>query len=1173
VNPLSHIARRAGGVLGVAAILVGPGTASALAAPSFQVQLDRQANEIQNVSVKASGGEFRLGFGSGAPGEPETGDIKFNASAAEVQNALNALPDVKKGGNGAVSVDGVDSYYGVTFSGGLLANTDVPQLRGRDGTVPLSGAGARVITRTYYAAAVSRSDEMLKYIASVKNSGSDPTIGMVTLEVELPGGLETSVFRVQGNGWNCVKSAAAGAFPAKAACTRSDGLSPGASYPDLAVVAKLGTDVPNHAVATAKVSGGTAAGASGVDEFDFASPKPFEIENFDSEVIGSDGNDYTQAGGHPFSAGISFQMSTFQAEAFGSLLFVPRNPIERPRQVVVDLPRGLVANPLAVPLVCPSVEDVIAKTCPAGSAVGQIDADLTVGQTFDFLGAKLPIFSITPEVGLPAQFAFAELDNINTPFTLSPRLRADDGYAISLDTSPTVESPSLRRLHEGVFCGFGAKVTGNKFEGCRDKADPLANDAPLITNPTRCTGAPPTTKVSSDSWEHPGDFVSAEVSDPSNTDCAGVDFQPEVSLKPTNKQADTPTGVDVEITMPTDGLESNSGRAQANLDNAVVTFPKGMSLNPAAAHGLGSCAPSQVKLGSNDDDACPLSSQVGTIEIDTPLISETLKGHVFLASQKSNPFSSTLGLYMVFASKKDGVTIKVAGKLEPDLVTGQLTASFVENPEAPFSRLALKFNSGPRAPLLNPPRCGTYAIHSEMSPWSAASPANPTAEETVSADSVFEVTAGPNGGPCPNGGLEPKFEAGLQNATAGSKSPFVLRVSREDGSARFSGLDVSMPKGVTAYLKGIPYCPEHVLAGISGAELTGGPELVNPACLSASQVGTVQAGAGAGPYPFYAPGRAYLAGPYKGAPISIAVVAPAVAGPFDLGNVVVRNALYVDPVTAQVTVKSDPIPTILHGVLLDIRDLRVSIDRPGFTAAPTNCEPASIQAQIRGEGGMSVNRATRFQVGDCAALGFKPKLALRLFGGTKRGAHPRLKATLTARAGDANIAGASVALPHSEFLDQAHIRTVCTRVQFKANACPAAAIYGSAEARTPLLDNPLRGPVYLRSSDNPLPDLVAALRGPDSQPIEVVLAGRIDSVHGGIRSSFEAVPDQPVSSFTLSMQGGKKGLLVNSRNICKTPNRATTKFRGQNGMTVELRPVLQNSCKKASKKQKRRSGR
>jgi hypothetical protein len=1183
VKPANRIARRAASVLTLAALAIGLSAAPALAAPSLSVQLTRKASEMQFVWVKAAtGGQYRLHFdtpgGETGPGKSETGNLAYDASEVAVQAALNALTNVKgPSGTGSVRVvypgsAGSGGALLVYFDGGPLANTDVPQLTWSQGTTPLSGGSPRVVIDTPYRAEVSRSDIQLNYLATVKNNGLDPTSAPVHLEVALPPSLQSSVISVTGTGWTCTKAAPVGVVPAKASCDRiipADLLAPGASFPPVTVTIISGADLPDHAVAEATANSTGAASGSGTDAFDFTRAKQFEIESFNSEVVGPGGfvdpdgiPRYTQAGGHPYSAGIDFQFTNRKAGLVGQ-------PIESPSKVVIDLARGLVANALAVPEQCPSVEDVIAKTCPPGSAVGEVNVNVVFGSVgVDFVaGIRMPIYSIAPEVGLPAQFAFAETLNLNTPFSIAPRLRADDGYAISLDVTPAPFSPALRRLNDGFFCSFGAKVTGSNFEGCRTASDPAANPIPLTTNPTRCAGAPPTTKLNVDSWQHPGTFVSKEVSDPSNTGCENVDFQPEVSLKPTNNQADTPTGVDVEITMPTDGLESRTRLSQSALDNAVVTFPKGMSLNPAAAHGLSSCTPAQVGLGNNNDPQCPLSSQVGTIEIETPLISETLTGHVFLASQKDNPFKSTLGLYLVFSSEKDGITIKVPGKLEPDPVTGQLTSSFVENPEQPFSRLAIKFNSGPRAPLINPPRCGTYAIHSEMSPWSAASPANPTAEEIVAKDSVYQVTSGPNGAPCPDNKLNPDFKAGLKSSVAGGKSPFVMKLSREDGSQRFTALGLSMPEGFTAYLKGVPNCPEHVLAGISPAELSGAGELANPACPAASQVGTVQAGAGAGPYPFYASGRIFLAGPYKGAPLSFVAVTPAVAGPFDFGNVMVRNAVYVDPVTAKVNVVSDPIPTIVHGILLDLKDLRVNIDRPNFTAAPTDCKAQAIGAQVGGES-ESASRSNAFQVGECSALDFKPKLDLRLFGGTKRGSHPRLQATLTARPGDANIAGASVALPHSEFLDQAHIRTVCTRVQFRASACPAGAIYGHAKAITPLLDEPLSGPVYLRSSDNPLPDLVMALRGPDVQPIEVVLAGRIDSVHGGIRSSFEAIPDQPVSSFTLTMKGGKKGLLVNSRDLCKSVNKATVRFSGQNGKTSESRPVLQSACAKAKKNKK-----
>ena len=887
------------------------------------------------------------------------------------------------------------------------------------------------------------------------------------------------------------------------------------------------------------------------------------------------GADYTTAGGHPITAATSFGFYVHHTIDEYHVIVT-----DNAKDIVVDAPRGFVGNALASPELCESVEAVMLDLCPLKSAVGGIEiasftatAPISNPYPEKFI-YKTAIFSIEPEYGRPAQFGFAANGLTHSPYTFVPELRADEGYAVSFRTAPIISKPPLFGTNV-TLCGFGANfIKGSlfaesKFNGCKSPTDATANPQPLITNPTRCSGPPPATEVKVDSYQHPSEIKTYEFSAPPITDCEGVLFSPEAELQPTNHEADTPTGLGVEINMDTSGALSNTGISQANLDNVAVTLPEGMSINPATADGLQACSLAQIKLKSNEPEECPEGSRVGQIEIDTPLIRETLKGSIYVARQRENPFNSTLGLYMSFYSPRDGVRIKVAGQVETDPVTGQLTSHFTENPEAPFSRLALHFNEGPRAPLINPPRCGTYKIHAEFSPWSAVNPANPTPAESVSQNSTYEVTSGPNGSACPSGVLTPKMKAGLEGTQAGAKSPFKLTLTREDGTQRFTGIDVSTPKGLTAYLKGIPDCPDATVAAISGEELTGATEKANPSCPAASQVGTVLAGAGSGPYLFQAPGKVYLAGPYKGAPVSLAVVTPALAGPFDLGTVVIRNALHVDPVTAQVTAASDPIPTILHGILLDIRQIRLNLDRPGFTAAPTNCEPMAVSATVSGEAGATAALSNRFQASGCEALGFRPELNLRLFGGTHRGSHPKLRAVLTPRPGDANVASASVALPHSEFLDQAHIKTICTRVQFKANQCPPASIYGFAEATTPLLDSPLSGPVYLRSSDNPLPDLVASLRGPDSRPIEVQVAARIDSVNGGIRSTFEAVPDQPVSSFTLIMQGGRKGLLVNSRNLCKgKAQRVNGVFTAQNGRAATLRPKLQNACGKQGKSKK-----
>jgi hypothetical protein len=1198
-SPDRRLARRALIVLAVvsaALCLAAPGAA---AAPAVEVTLGNDAQGVQEVLVNATSGQFRLTYGADT-----TPDLSVGLSAEAMEDALDALPSIDgEGGSVSVfrskaessSIANAFFEYWVHFAGGPLAHQEIPPLGVALGTVPLSGLASNVSVTTLSHGDVSRSDERLEYTLDIRDTGSSPVGGGLTAKVELPAGQETSVYGFIGEGWTCTAAPAAGALPASATCTRAaaDPLAAGDSYPQLRVIVALGADAPEHAVAVASVSGADFATASDSNEFDFTPARVFGISEFEARVVDSSGAEYTQAGAHPFASVSAFgfprykdlHISNAEGVHLVESLEFPRErfeKVERVKDIDVDLPRGFVGNALAVPQLCPGMAQVAQSTCPAGSVVGGIT--LENGATGTGQGA-LPIYAIQPEFGTPAQFAFSE-PGFHTTYSFSPRLRADDGYAITLESPPVAIKPGLVSVPNVTLCSFGGNrelsnpngvFKNGVFQGCKEADDPTANPKPLVTDPTRCVGPPPTVRLSVDSWEHPGELKSAEVINPLPTGCSKVNFQPVVDLQPTSHQADSPTGMDVEIAMPTEGLENPQGIGQANLDNVTVTFPKGMSVNPSASQGLGACTPEEVKLGSNADDECPLSSKIGTVEVDTPLIQDTLTGNVYLAAQRNNPFDSSVGLYLVFSSKKDGITIKVAGKVVPDPITGQLTTVFTENPEAPFSRLAMHLNSGPRAPLVSPPRCGTYAIHSELSPWSAADPANPAPSEIVAGDSSYEVTSGPGGGPCPTGALDAKLEAGLKNPTAGARSPFVLRLTREDGSQRFTGLDLTMPTGLSAYLKGVPYCPDNVLTGISGEELTGRPELAAPACPAASQVGTVTAGAGAGPNPFQAPGRVYLAGPYKGAPLSLAIVTPAVAGPFDLGNVVVRSGLYVDPDTAQVTVKSDPIPTIVHGFLLDLRELRVSIDRPGFTTAPTSCEPKTVDARVQGESGADESLSNRFQVGGCEGLGFKPRLKLSLKGGTRRAKYPALKAVLTQKPGEADIGSVSVALPHSEFLEQGHIKTICTRVQFNSvpRTCPARSIYGYAEAESPLLGYELSGPVYLRSSEHKLPDLVAALKGPDSQPIEIDLVGRIDSVHGGIRNSFETVPDAPVTRFVLRMQGGKKGLLVNSADLCKLKakqRKVTVRVTGQNGKRADQSPVLANQCHQKHKHHKKQHG-
>ena len=1019
---------------------------------------------------------------------------------------------------------------------------------------------------------------------SLANTPSFPdpngTSGPVTAVLELPAGSGSKVIVGQsgGTGWSCGEQPASGSEPGRAVCETAETKMPGESFAPLTVAIAVGGDAPDPATVTMRVSGG---GATGTDTastgFGIEPPRVFGFLHgqFEARALDATGKDAIQAGGHPALAVSSFSLTRNRLLVQNQNLLVQQS-VELIRSAKADIPPGFIGNPQALPDVCASTADLLEDppNCPAGSVVGELAVafsslgDATDGPQYK----RMALFAIRPEAGVPAQFAAVEAFNKGV-YVMTPRLRPEDGYAISIDVEGIVEAPPVLDAR-ATLCSYGANtVEGGGsvvFRSCKKKGDPEALTTPFLTSQTACFDSPPVTTLRIDSWRHPGVMKEARAVAPKMDGCAAVPFTPTLDLRPTAAQAESASGLDVDLSIPSDGLEDPDGLSQAHLKRTTVTLPAGMSVNPGAADGLAACTQAQLGMSNgvpnNEPVRCPDASKIGTATVKTPILEETLTGNIYLAKQGENPFGTLMALYLVVESKERGVLIKIPGKVE-FRGNGQVVSTFDDNPQAPFSSLKLHFNSGPRASLLTPARCGTYQIVSQMTPWSAADPDNPTPAETRTQTSTFQVTSGPGGGPCPDGSLQPQFKAGLTNFIAGGSSPFVMNIARADATQRFNGLDLTLPPGMTAKLKGVPYCPDAVLNSIPGAEGTGAAELANPSCPAASRLGSVAVGAGAGK-PFYVnTGSVYLAGPYKGAPVSLAAVVPAVAGPFDLGNVVVRSAVYVNPKTTQITVKTDPLPTHLHGVPLDVRDMRVTVDRPDFTRAPTNCNEMAVTGVVYGEHGAAAPVSNRFQVGECGSLGFKPKMQLRLKGGTARNKYQQLTATVWARKGDANISRAAVTFPRSIFLAQEHIRTVCTRVQFAANNCPKGSIYGRAEAISPLLDEPLKGPVYLRSSDNLLPDLVAALQGPAHQPIKVELSGRTDSKNKGLRNTFDIVPDAPVTKFTLRMQGGKKSLLVTSRNICKRKERATVRLNGQNGRRHNFRQTLKVvKCKKAKKK-------
>jgi len=1031
-----------------------------------------------------------------------------------------------------------------------------------------------------------------EYWFDINNVGDASTSGTTTFTVKLPNGITRNSVRFLGSSpvatakWSCPGSPGTSSMT----CTTNDPILRHFSFSEMVLTVDISPSASGDRFASATVSGGGApsappaagcvpgVGACAV-EMTHIDPNPagFGIlpETFLPDFFNADGvTPVRESGAHPDLLTVPFDFTSLD----NPLAPNPRQkrPTENIRDLVVDLPPGFVGAPTAV-AECSAAKFAF-QGCPRSAQVGRIALYLTplslsAGGATVNSPSSIPVFNLSHPRGAVTDLAFSAAGNpIHIRISLDPANR----YAISSRVTDINETapPFSQKLtlwgvpadHSHDSEGCPDEVVGS-YEDTSGECSTDAVPKPFLTVPSSCDAEHVMRLHHYDSWDNTGVFGPeiAYTQPGVTTRCDKPRFEPDVEIEPTGKQANTPTGLDVHVKVAQN--ENPDALNTPPVKRFTVTLPEGMSFSPSFADGLKSCTLAQMKLGTNEPVGCPDASRIGEVALSTPLLPKSAEGSMYLAAQGDNPFGSTFALLLVIHDTEErGVLIKIPGRIDVDPTSGQIVTVFNEAPQFPFDDLTLKFRSGPRAPLVSPPTCGAHTIGVEVASY--AQPQDP-----VDASNTYEVTEGPNGTPCPPDSARrpfaPKLSGGTLNPVAGAYSPFLFRLSREDDEQELSQVTTVLPPGLVAKIAGIPFCPDQAIASISTELGTGIDELNRPACPAASQVGSISAGLGAGPGPNYFPGKVYLAGPYKGAQLSLAVVAPGLAGPFDLGNVVVRAALYVDPDSTQVKAVSDPFPTILHGVILRARDIRLRVDRPETTINPTNCSRMAVGGEVGGIGGAIFNTQSPFQVGSCGDLAFKPKLAFRLFGGTKRGSHPKFRATLTMPPGGANIKSASVALPRSEFLDQGHIKTICTRVQFSQNACPAGSIYGTAVAKTPLLDEPLTGNVYLRSSSNPLPDMVVALKG----KIDANVVGRIDSINGGIRNSFDFVPDAPVSSFTLTLAGGKKGLLVNSRDICNGTFRATAKFQGQNGAALNLHPPLKSVCaknKKAAKKNKRR---
>jgi len=1033
-----------------------------------------------------------------------------------------------------------------------------------------------------------------EYVLLATNVGAAPTTGTSTLEVTLP-----KAWKIVSSFAQIKDSGATGTPVCTSAtplltCEVSEAVDPGRG-----ILAQVGVEVPAGEDPAMLEANALVKGGGADAEVKVTVPTPVQEEavppgilpGFFAPLTGKDGEPATLAGSHPY------QLTT----AFGFPTHDPGNGLTNdghPRNFSVELPRGLIGSPSAVPVLCTEAQLTL-KECPDESQVGTAAVTSIILEAGHPEIYNSPIYMMVAPPGSAAVLA-TDVAGIGIFAHILAGVRSDGDYGIEATTHDTIafgRQPVFDLLAQ--LWGTPSEAAHDGVRGhCLSDSDTCPvkrTEAPLLTLPTDCQGQPPRFGLLGDTWEEPSppfapyeaSYESADLTgNPvSLQDCGGLEFEPSVGVRPTTDRTDSPSGLDVEIEQP----QGTPERTSAPLRNVELALPAGLAVNPAQASGLGACTEGQIGfMGADDEGAhfskepqsCPDAAKVGTVEVTSPLlvarnagqevevdpetkepVLEPLKGSIYVANPFANPFGSLLAIYLAIEDEKTGVISKLAGKGVLDPQTGQITTYFEENPELPLATIKAHIIGGARGALVTPPVCGPHTTNTRMVPWSAPKGNDATPQ------SSFQSSAAPSGGPCPTSESQlpnvPRLSAGTESPAAGKYSPLLFKLSREDGTQRLQKIEATLPTGLLAKLAGVGECSEDGIAKAHSREepQQGAAEQADPSCPASSQIGVLNAAAGAGPDPYYTQGHVYLAGPYKGAPLSVVAIAAAVAGPFDLGTVVNRSALYLNPETGQGRIVSDPLPQVLHGVPVDLRSVAVRADRPQFALNPTSCDEKSFGGQTISALGQVAPLFARFQAGGCKSLPYKPKLSIHLKGPIHRGGHPSLRAVFTAKPGEANTAAISFAFPKSEFIDQSHFRTICTRVQFAANQCPAGAIYGHVTAYTPLLDFPLAGPAYLRSSSHKLPDLVFALRGPAYQPIAFDAVGRVDSVNGGLRVRFETVPDAPLSKVIVTAQGAKKGLFQNSTNICKGNHRATLKLEGQNGKASDSNPKLLAQCK------------
>jgi hypothetical protein len=902
---------------------------------------------------------------------------------------------------------------------------------------------------------------------------------------------------------------------------------------------------------------------------------PFGVENYELTPEEEGGASDTQAGSHPFQLTTTLTLNTqavpTRNEETGELL-PELQPIALTKDLRFNLPAGLVGNPTPLPkcnlyVFTQQENSESGAKCPQDTIVGVATPIITNIQFNSHVPAagSVPLYSLTPSVGEPARFGF--LTGVG-PVILDISVRTGGDYGVVV-TVPDIPELTGFIANQVTFWGVPAdprhdstrgeclvNVSTFSGEGCPVQETPR----PLLILPTSCTG-PLHTSVEADPWPQPGQFTAPTEYTFANPEgeqygqdgCNRLNFEPSIQVAPDGQQGSTPTGLTVGVHIPQESSLNPAGLADSALKDTTVTLPAGVALNPAAADGLMSCSNEQVGLNNPAPISCPEASKVGTVEIGTPLLPTPLVGAAYLAAQDANPFGSLVAMYIVVENKTAGVLVKLAGEVKPDPVTGQLTATFKETPQVPFENLSLHFFGGSRAPLGTPALCGPYSTTASFVPWSGNAP--------VGSSSEFQITSGPNGSPCSNPlPFAPSLTTGSLNIQAGAFTPFTMTMSREDGNQNLDAIQLKMPPGLLGTLSSVKLCGE-----AEGNAGTCGPE---------SLIGHTTVSVGLGDNPFTVTGgQVFITGPYEGAPYGLSIVNPAKAGPFDLGNVIVRAKIEVDPSNAALTITSDSkgpyaIPQFIDGIPLEIKHVNVSIDRPDFTFNPTNCSPQAITGSLTSSQGAISQLNVPFQVTNCAVLKFKPIFSVSTAGKTSRARGASLSVKLTypkaAFGTQANIGKVKVDLPKQLPSRLTTLQKACPDTVFNANpaSCPADSRIGSATATTPVLPVHLEGPAYFVShGGQKFPELIVALSG---EGVTVYLRGETFISKAGITSStFRTIPDVPIGTFELKLPQGPDSALAANGNLCTSKLTMPTTFVGANGVSLkQSTPITATGCPK-----------